>query len=189
EHVFQGRPGNSGVVGLVFGGWRRSERLAIVLLVQATPTAALIGSIVSLRQQIGASAGLAGGDVRRRDFHSSRQSEAECLVLNAARKTLRIRLENVRRWGPVRRNADTAAVVDGDGELRLRTGERDRDPLLADEIWPARQLLYESLEIFRVAHRPPLNRSGSRRLTNRECARGVAADRGEQPDHIAPPPP
>ena len=48
KHVLQGRSTNSGLVGFVLGGWRLPERLAIILLVQATPTAADISSVVSL---------------------------------------------------------------------------------------------------------------------------------------------
>ena len=185
KHVLQRRPANSRLVGLVLGGWRLPERLAIILLVQATPTAAYIGSIVSLHEQIGSFAGLAGGDVRRRDFHASRQGQAERLVLNAARKARRVRLENMRRWRAVHRDADAAGIVDGDGKLGLRAGQRHRDPLLADEERLVRQFLYDPLKVFRLAHRPPLNGGGSPGLADRERARGVAADRGEQSDHIA----
>src|SRR5262249_43303407 len=50
KHVLQRRPANPGLVRFVLRGWRLSERLAIILLVQATPTTVDIRSIVSLHK-------------------------------------------------------------------------------------------------------------------------------------------
>src|SRR5215472_433910 len=111
EHIFYGRPASSCLVGVVFGGWRRAQGLAIVLLVQATTTAADIGSVVSLHKQIGSFASSAGRDFRRRNSHALCQRQAERLVLNTARQTGRVRLENVRRWGAVHWDKDATVIV------------------------------------------------------------------------------
>src|SRR5215467_9222883 len=96
EHIFYGRPASSCLVGFVFGGWRRAQGLTIVLLVQATTTAAGIGSVVSLHKQIGSFASLASCHFRRRNSHTFCQRQAKRLVLNTAGQTRRVRLENVR---------------------------------------------------------------------------------------------
>src|SRR5207245_6342357 len=106
---------------------------------------------------IGSFAGLTGGDIRRRDFHASRQGQAEGLVLNAAAKAWRVGLENVRRWRTVHRNAGATFVVDGYGELRLHAGKGHGDSLFAHKEWLAWQLLYDPLKVFRLVDRTPLN--------------------------------
>jgi hypothetical protein len=63
----------------------------------------------------------------------NRQAQAKRLVLNAAPKLRRTRLEDVRRWRAVHRDADAACVVDGDRELGLRAHERHRDAFITDE--------------------------------------------------------
>src|SRR5262245_32321773 len=72
EHVLQGRPGSSCLVGFVLGEWWRAQGLAIILLVQATTTAADISSVVSLHKQIGSFASSAGCHFRRRNSHAFR---------------------------------------------------------------------------------------------------------------------
>src|SRR6516162_108925 len=95
EHVLQGRPASSGLVGLILSGWRLTQSLAVILLVQPATTTADIRAVVSLHEQIGPLASCAGCYFRRRNSHTFCQRQAECLVLNAARQTRRVRLENV----------------------------------------------------------------------------------------------
>ena len=48
------------------------------------------------------------------------------------------------------------------------------------------KLLYEPFKVFRLVDRAPVKRSGSPGLTNRKCACGVAANRGQKTNDIAP---
>jgi hypothetical protein len=73
EHVLQGRSAESRLVSFVLGRRQLPECLAIVLLVQATPTAADLGSVEALGKQVISFAGLAGGNIWRRNSHSPRQ--------------------------------------------------------------------------------------------------------------------
>jgi len=148
EHVTQSRTGDPSVIGFVFGGWGFAERLAVILLVKATPSATDVRAVVSLGEQEGTFAGPASSDLRRRDPNTLCQGQAECLVLDAAPKLRSVRLENVRRRRAVHRDAYTACVVDGNGELRLRAGEGHRDALLTDKERLVREFLYDLLEVF-----------------------------------------
>src|SRR5947207_432797 len=85
EHVLEGRPANSGLVGLVLCGWRLTQGLAIILLVQPATSVSGIYSVVTLHEQIGPQPGSASCDFRRRNSHAFCQGQAERLVLNAAR--------------------------------------------------------------------------------------------------------
>jgi hypothetical protein len=80
---------------------------------QTAPTAADLGSVEALDEQISSFAGLASRDARRRDFHASSQGHAESLVLNAAPKAWRVGFENVRGRRAVHRNAYAACLIDG----------------------------------------------------------------------------
>src|SRR5262249_16899416 len=95
----------------------------IIFLMQTTPTAADLGSVESLDEQIGSFAGLTGRDARRRDFHASSQGQAERLVLNTSPKARRVGFEDVRGRRAVHRNAYAACLIDRYSQLGLHSGE------------------------------------------------------------------
>src|SRR5215467_4051613 len=158
KHVLDGWPAKSGLVGLILGGWQRPECLAIILLMQTTPTASHIGSVESFHKQEGSVAGFTGGDIRRRDFHAACQRQAEGLVVNPAWQARRIRLEDMRRGRAVHWNTDAAAFAHRHRQLWLRARERHRYSLVSDEERFVRQILQDTFEIMGCSNRSPLNR-------------------------------